>query len=275
MKDSFLNLLEEIETSIKSLKGFIKFNKGEFISKKAITDLSKDTSRKWFEEVEPSLKTIFSIDDQIIQRYHGYFDKLLKLSLASKSRKSSYSLLIESLLTNFKSDLIAPVVKCSPRITRFSSLFFILEHVTEKEGEYLEEAIKCANLGFLRASVILGWCAAISRIHDSVEKMGFETFNKKSEEMKEKKDGRFKRFGKSFKVYSNSELSSQVFDNDLLWVIEYMGLIDSNQHDRLSLCFTMRNNSAHPGDAPITEPNVHSFYSDLDEIIFNNEKFKI
>jgi hypothetical protein len=112
-------------------------------------------------------------------------------------------------------------------------------------------------------------------MHKVIEKLGFDEFNKKSEEMKNINEGRFKRFKKSFNIHSLSELRATVFDNDLLWVLEYWGLIDSNQHDRLSACFTLRNNSAHPGEAPITEENLASFYSDLKNIVFDNPKFKL
>jgi hypothetical protein len=37
----------------------------------------------------------------------------------------------------------------------------------------------------------------------------------------------------------------------------------------------MRCQSAHPGDAPITQFNLLSFFSDLDQIIFSNAKFKV
>jgi hypothetical protein len=93
--------------------------------------------------------------------------------------------------------------------------------------------------------------------------------------MKSKCEGRFKRFQKSFGVNSLSELRATVFDTDLLWVLEYWELIDANQHERLSICFTMRNNAAHPGEAPITDVNLASAFSDLKNIIFDNPKFKL
>jgi hypothetical protein len=76
-------------------------------------------------------------------------------------------------------------------------------------------------------------------------------------------------------VNSLSELRATVFDTDLLWVLEYWGLIDANQHERLSICFTMRNNAAHPGEAPITDINLASAFSDLKNIVFDNPKFKL
>jgi hypothetical protein len=52
-------------------------------------------------------------------------------------------------------------------------------------------------------------------------------------------------------------------------------LIDGNQHQRLRFCFELRNNSAHPGQAPIEPENVYSFYSDITKIVLNNPKFAI
>ena len=123
--------------------------------------------------------------------------------------------------------------------------------------------------------MVLVWSAGIHRMQKKVEKLGFNDFNEKSVEMKEIHHGRFKRFNKSFTIHSLSELKATVFDTDLLWILEYWGLIDANQHQRLAICFTMRNNAAHPGEAPITEINLASAFSDLKTIIFDNPKFQI
>jgi hypothetical protein len=66
-----------------------------------------------------------------------------------------------------------------------------------------------------------------------------------------------------------------VFDAVILWIVEGMGLIDSNQHTRLASCFDMRNQAAHPGEAPSTEYNLLSFFSDIKEIVLANPKFML
>jgi hypothetical protein len=93
--------------------------------------------------------------------------------------------------------------------------------------------------------------------------------------MAAKQFGRFKPFTKKFKVESVSELRRTVFDTDLLWVMEFMELIDSNQHERLRHCFELRNKSAHPGQAPISGENLYSFYSDITKIVLKNPKFEV
>ena len=54
-----------------------------------------------------------------------------------------------------------------------------------------------------------------------------------------------------------------------------MQLIDSNQQTRLRSCFELRCHCAHPGDAPLTEFNFLSFFSDLNEIVFRGKSFEL
>jgi len=227
----------------------------------------------WFENVEPCAE-YFGISEIVESKYHKLFEKLLNLSLKN-SRKSTYQRTIAAICENIKEELLLVIIKSTDKITSLANLPNILENVTEEEKEYLNEALGCAKNGYLRASMILVWCAAVNRMHKTVEKLGIAEFNKKSQEMKKIHVGRFRRFNKSFELVSINDLEATVFDNDLLWVLEYWGLIDANQHDRLHICFTMRNNAAHPGDATTTEQNLASAFSDIKTMIFDNPHFKL
>lgn len=66
-----------------------------------------------------------------------------------------------------------------------------------------------------------------------------------------------------------------IFDSDLIVVMKGMGLIDGNQAQRLETCFQYRNHSAHPGEAPIDDPHIVSFFTDINNIIFQNLKLTI
>jgi hypothetical protein len=92
--------------------------------------------------------------------------------------------------------------------------------------------------------------------------------------MASQQKGRFKRFNQTQSVTSLSELR-EVFDTVVLWIIEGMALIDSNQHTRLRSCFEMRCHCAHPGEAPITEYNLMSLFSDIQQIVLENPKFAV
>jgi hypothetical protein len=134
--------------------------------------------------------------------------------------------------------------------------------------------VACARHNFYRASAGLGWCAAIDRIHRKIEKDGFPKFNITSSKMASETKGRYKKFNQVQNISSISELR-EVFDHIILWIIEGLELIDSNQHTRLRSCFELRCQCSHPGDAPVTEYNLLSYYSDLNEIIFKNPKFNV
>ena len=153
----------------------------------------------------------------------------------------------------------------------FDELFASLGDA-DVDDAYLKEAVDCARAGFIRAAAVMGWCAAIARIHKAVEKIGFQKFNVASASMASQTQGRFKRFNKAQSVTSISELQL-VFDTDILWILEGMDVIDSNQHTRLRSCFDLRNHSAHPGEAPVTPYNLLSFFSDIIEIVLKNAKF--
>jgi 23S rRNA pseudoU1915 N3-methylase RlmH len=273
-KEEVLNTLNAIENDLSQLGTYFGREEIKFIQRKKTRREVQAIAKKWFEEIEPVINQ-FGVPDTIKKKYHGSFTRLLELSLKKNVWKKTYQKVIEDVLDNFKDDVLVVVMKSAGKILSTADLAKILENVTEEEKEYLNEALGCTRHGFFRGSMVLVWSAAIHRMQKVVEKLGFDKFNEKSEEMKNISDGRFKRFNKSFNIHSLSELRATVFDTDLLWVLEYWGLIDANQHQRLSICLTMRNNAAHPGEAPISEVNLASAFSDLKNIIFDNPKFEL
>lgn len=270
-KQEALALLDDIEDLLRKLHIEVRKLKTSNIYKKTIKDSAQKIGTKWFEEIDPSLPSL-GVTDEVRKKYHDLFTFLLSLSVKT-SVKQTYLKTIDEILQDFKEELFVTVMKSAGQVVSVSHLTKILENATDEEKDYLDEALGCASRGFFRASVVLGWSAAVHRMHKTIEKLGFDEFNKKSDEMKSV-GGRFKRWNKSFTVRSLSDVRT-VVDSDLLWVLEYWELIDSNQHERLQICFTMRNNSAHPGEAPITEENLASFYSDLKNFVFDNPKFKL
>jgi hypothetical protein len=272
-KEETIKTIVEIHKELEKLDDFLAQCKTKFITKKQTKQEIQTISTKWFENLDPTLRQ-FGISESTKGKYHELFTQLLQLSVKTSWRKT-YKKTIAEILANYKDEILVTVMKSAGRIVSISTSANILQNVTPEEREYLNEALGCAQHEFYRASMVIVWSAAIHRMQETVERLGIEEFNKKTEEMKKITEGRFKRFKKSFSIHSLSELRASVFDNDLLWVLEYWDLIDANQHERLSMCFTMRNNAAHPGDAVITEPNLASAFSDLKTIIFDNPKFGV
>ena len=237
-KEEVLINLNAIENDLNRIGTYFGQSEIKFIQRKQTQREVQSIAKKWFEEIEPVISQ-FGASDTIKKKYHGLFTRLLELSLKENVWKKTYQKIIEEILDDFKDDILVAVMKSAGKIASTADLVKILENVTEEEKEYLNEALGCARHGFFRGSMVLVWSAAIHRMQKVVEKLGLDKFNKKSEEMKNISEGRFRRFNKSFNIHSLSELRATVFDTDLLWVLEYWSLIDANQHQRLSICKRM------------------------------------
>lgn len=272
-KEDITSSLTDFEQSLNNLLSSLRRAKIKFVRRKDIQRSAREITTTWFEEFDPLLET-YGIPSQTVDNYAQFFRRLLALSTKG-SQSSAYTGLINDILKSFHNDIAIPLWRSSSIGMDLSVIYKIIASATTEEKDYLDEAVGCARNGYARAATILTWCSAIHRIHKVVERIGFDVFNQKSVVMKNITTGRYKRFNKSFDIHSMTELQMMVFDNDLLWVLEYMQLIDGNQHDRLEICFTMRNNSGHPGEATISEPNFQSFCSDVYEFVFANPKFRL
>lgn len=266
------NELDDFLKKIKAVKKILSKEKSPQVRKTNIIEKVKEIGNVWFNEIKNNLSSFCS--PEILKKYDKEFEELVQLSLSSGNLKKSYILHVNNILGSFNKEIILSVhTKSQGKDINHTVLDSLIADLTDpEEGEYLKEAIKCAKHDFIRAAIVLGWCAAINRVHNKIEEIGFTKFNVTAAQMASATTGRFKRFPGIQTVTTISELR-EVFDNQVLWVVEGMGLIDINQHTRLRSCFEMRNQSAHPGDAPITPYNLMSFFSDLKEIVFKNKNF--
>lgn len=256
----------------KAVKTVLGKEGGAQIQKKKLLQQIGEVSKTWFDVLRVKLNPF--CDSDTLEKYDTEFKALTQLSLSPGNRKSSYLAHLNKIVTSFNKEIVLGVyTKPQSQDINHAVLDSLIKDISNpEESEYLKEAIACAKSGYIKASVVLGWCAAIDRIHNKIEAMGFTKFNVTAAQMASATSGRFKKFSGIQSVTSLSELR-EVFDNQILWVLEGMALIDVNQHTRLKSCFDMRNHSAHPGDAPITPYNLMSFFSDINEIIFKNTKF--
>lgn len=259
---------------LKELRKVIKAESVSQIGKRSLRECAEALGSTWFKELSPRLASNSAFSAELIEKYSGGCARLIKLS-APNNLRTSYLDTLDGLIKGFRDELILPSQKELAKGTSGGSFSSFFTRVADAhENSYLEESLSCAKAGFYRAAVVLGWCAAIDRVHRRIEARGFAHFNVTSAQMASQTKGRFRKFSQTQNVNSLSELR-EVFDTTILWIIEGMGLVDSNQHTRLRSCFDMRCHSAHPGDAPITEYNLLSFFSDIDQIVMSNPKFAI
>jgi hypothetical protein len=270
-----LQKLKKLHEDLKALKRDIQKETASQVAKKDLRTRAESLGASWFSDFAPSLGVGVTVQSEVLEKYSAGFRRLIKLS-APNNPKKNYVAVLNTLTKKFRDELILPQQHSSQS---GSASLAVLTQVLGKlpnqdENDYLEEAVKCAKHGFLRAAVVLGWCACIDRIHRKIDLVGFPAFNVMSSQMASQQQGRFKKFNSVQNISSLSELRA-VFDNVILWIVEGMGLVDSNQHTRLTSCFEMRCQCAHPGEAPITEFNLMSFFSDINEIVLDNPKFAL
>jgi len=273
-KGNFVIALKDFRKDITDIAKICQKARGNQIQSRKLLDELEGLATKWFEDIEPVLRSSFHLDEEVLSKYREPFGKLLELSGGRPSKKVVLTI-FESMLSSYNANILVPVQKHEILYAKFPSLDTILAHAVDLEIEYLVEAIECANLGKKRAAIVLGWCATVNRLQLFIEKEGFEKLNRASLQMCKIQTGRYKRFNKKFDIQNLSDLRMSVFDSDLLWVLEFLGAIDGNQHEKLEICFTMRNTSAHPGDASVTDENLLSFFSDVDTLVFANTRFSL
>jgi hypothetical protein len=266
------NGLQQLLEDLKSFRKKLKTETVPQVSKKALREIANDIGSRWHRDFSAKLRP--AVTDSVCNRYDADFTRLIKLSSPNNLR-SSYLDVLNAVITPFRDELLIPAKQGNFSTVAPSAFDNFFESLANPdESDYLREAVACARAGHMRAAAVLGWSAAIDRIHRKIDALGFTKFNVASAQMASQQTGRYKKFNQVQNINSISEIR-EVFDTIVLWIVEGMGMIDSNQHTRLRSCFDMRCQSAHPGDAPITPFNLLSFFSDLDQIIFSNVKFKL
>lgn len=274
MKSTIIAAIEELRTLLDQLQ--VKVNGlADFIDSKLVAQYVRDCSHLWSEKVEPGLRASQLLPIALIEQYRDRLIRLYRLG-TTKSRKTSLQAALQDVLRTLGDDLLIPVrfapadLGAVEEIER--TLLESLEYPDQKG--YLAEAIGCLKAGCIRAATVLGWSAAMHHLHSKIEELGFAQFARTADELVKKPSGRFRRFTGIGPIESISDLR-EAPDRKVLTVLDAMGILESNQRQRLEACLDMRIQCSHPGDAPMTEANIRSFFSDLAEIVFKNPRLKV
>lgn len=239
-----------------------------------LRDEADALATEWVEHMRSPIEHKFKLPAQLIKETSDAMKRLHVLSRPS-NLKTSYLSTLDAVLKKFDDRFLLPIKQMSVELNTVFDLVKLVPTITNPaESEYIREAIDCANAGYRKAAVVLGWCAAIDRMQRKVLAAGLQKFNDTSTGLKNKTTGKFAKWNKEFKVTTLGELQT-VFDTDLIIVLEGMELIDGNQSERLRTCFQYRNHSAHPGEAPIDDPHLVAFFTDIASIILQNPKFAV
>lgn len=272
MKESTIQILEIFRDDLRDLKREVSKVDRKQISRIGIRNRADELATRWVEELRSPLEHKFKLPNEEI---HNMAEQMKQLHVLSRpnNQKSSYLKTINGALRKFDDRFILPLKQSTFEVESVLDLRKLIPGLSDpEESDYLKEAIECAESGFRRAAIVVGWCATIDKIQKQILKLGFDKLNKASSEIKNQKSGKFKNWNKEFSISTLGELQA-IFDTDLIIIIGWLGLIDGNQADRLRTCFQYRNHSAHPGQAPIKDANVVAFFSDITAIVLENPSF--
>lgn len=271
-KDAVVQSLRELQEGLTSVGRIIQTTKTVLLAPEVFAQEVDYAVAIWADRVEQEVVK-FGVDEAVSKKYR---DGLLKLhSLSSKrNQRTSHQRVIKDLLRDFHADLIQPVMFRGGADPSEAIKQIIADIPYPDQKGYLEEALRCIEADCKRAAAVLGWSAAMHHIHSKIEEIGFDKFNKKADEMAAQTKGRFKSFKASAPVDSISDLR-EVPDRRILWILDGMEILESNQRQRLEYGLDMRIQASHPGDAEVTLTNLESFFSDLSTLVFKNPKLSV
>jgi hypothetical protein len=270
-KQTVVQSLQALQEGLGNIARIIQTTNTILLAPEVFADEVNWAVEIWAERVEKEL-TKFGIDEAISKKYRDGLRKVHSLS-SKRNKRTSHQQAIKALQADFHADLLQPVMFHGGADPSEAIKQIIADIPYPDQKGYLEEALRCIEADCKRAAAVLGWSAAMHHIHSKIEEIGFDKFNKKATEMAQAK-GRFKNFTASAPIDSISDLR-EVQDRRILWVLDGMEIIDSNQRDRLEYGLDMRIQASHPGDAEITLANLESFFSDLSTLVFKNPKLTV
>ena len=269
IKEQTLAALQVFQEQLRKLRASVKALTTSRVSRKDIREAAEGAAAFWVENLRSPLEYRFKLPSDVIEECAFFIKRLFVLSRPNNLR-SSYLEIIDALLDNYDDKLVLPVQMFAALPKSLASLESVLASIPSGSlSDYIAESVRCAANSNYRASIVLAWCGVIDKLHAKVSSLGFPAFNAAS---KAAHAAKFKRFGKEFNITTQSELQ-EIFDKDLITVLEYLQVYDGNEGDRLRTCYNYRNQSAHPGEAPIGEPHLIAFYTDIVSIVLANPAF--
>lgn len=274
MKKTLLEKVEVFKRDLQALKRDVTALTTARVNRKAIRDQADAIATYWVEDLRSPLEHRAKLPTELIEQTAADMKQLHVLSRPS-NLKSSYLGLLNQVLRKFDDKFVLPIKQSATEVESIFDLGKLVPGLANPdESDYLKEAIECAEAGQRRAAIVMGWCAVVDKFQQKIMRLGLDNFNAMSRQIKAQTSGKFKRWNKEFVCTTLSELQT-VFDTDLVVILEGMNLIDGNEAERLEVCFMYRNQSAHPSAAPIADPNVVAFFSDINAIVLQNPKFNL
>jgi hypothetical protein len=122
---------------------------------------------------------------------------------------------------------------------------------------FIEEAIRCLQVGALRAAVVFLWSGAIRTLHSKALAKGVPALN-----------AAILKHDPKMRKVSQIDDFAYVKDSTLLLALQDLGVVDKGQRATLEEGLNLRNRSGHPTKYRPGEKKASSFIEDIIGIIF-------
>lgn len=188
--------LSAFEGRLRALRAGVKKAGTSRVNRKDLRSEAEALSVHWFTSLKPALEVLHVDLSTSIAEMNPQMDKLHQISRPN-NLASSYESTLAAALKSFKDRFVKPVQLSAPKDDTNQVLAGILARMSSpEESSYMTEAVNCANRGFWRASVVMGWCATIDRMQQTIGRIGFDKFNAASTNLKNKTTGKYKNWTK-------------------------------------------------------------------------------
>ena len=258
--ESFLERLNVLGKELSKLKG-VEVRKAETIAE------IKAVSRDWL-RISEALRAVDALPLENLNFVDSQLKELFQ-STNARTRASAYQKKLTPVISSFTDRVVIPVIRFEGSPSQVASRQLLNEFngkVSPDEQTYLEEAARCLASRSNRAAIIMLWAAAMARLHQAIEKVGFNTYNTALDHTIQKKGSPFTRVSKT-PIASLPELQ-RCRDFDLIVVGMELWKFDLQVFEELDRLLGIRNSAAHPGMLKPSALDVQQYASKLSSYVF-------
>ena len=241
---------------------------GKELTKAALIGEVADIAREWL-QLSHQLRDVPGLDSVALEVLAKAMGEALA-STKGRVRASALKKRLDPLVNGLVDQVVVPLIKFEGSPAQVAARQLQSEFsgkVTADEMSYVEEAARCLSQHCHRAAIILLWAAGMARLHQAVQKVGFDAFHGAVAAVNAKKGAPYTKVAKGMAVSSLADLQRSR-DYDLLVVGMEVWRYDLQALEELERLLGQRNSAAHPG---LYQPNgleVQQFASKLSRFIF-------
>jgi hypothetical protein len=134
----------------------------------------------------------------------------------------------------------------------------VVANITDADArDYLEEGLKCLQVGALRACTVFLWVAAIRTIQAKIMAKGPGPVT-----------AALQKHDPKARAIKSLDDFAHVKDATTLLVAKELGILDKNQKDALTEALNLRNRCGHPGKYRPGVKKISAFIEDITSIVF-------